>query len=50
MNVRRCHCPALRQAALGFHPIAPDGYHGLEHFQEKWKPVFRPKMRPMQKS
>src|SRR5215470_17548239 len=22
---------------------------GLEHFQEKWEPVFRPKMRPTQK-
>jgi hypothetical protein len=21
----------------------------VEHFQEKWKPVFRPKMRPMPK-
>jgi hypothetical protein len=50
MNVRRCSCPALRRAALGFHPIAHDGCHGLEHFQEKWKPVFRPKMRSMQKS
>jgi hypothetical protein len=31
-----------------FRPAAP-GETLLEHFQEKWKPVFRPKMRHRKK-
>ncbi len=46
------HIPWYRSAPVGHYrpaavpAISAEVDQGLEHFQEKWRPVFRPKMRP----